>query len=209
MTDMTDISSTTVAQGGRMFDILCPPGGDSVALTLRDSAAIHLRSIDSEHATVLGTKVSAWPERDLAEELEAALKVDPYTLLLKAWATLRKVRDAIDKSAIKGEAQTVTLAKHEIDAKIEPSIVVSAFGVDCRAVKLTLTLAASLESAQLVFERRGLTMARMGKPTGTLSVAIEGQPISSGKRQLKFEPIIDFKPPLFLAGNAPGSVVAG
>ena len=205
---MTDISGTTVAQGGRMFDILCPPGGDSVALTLRDTAAIHLRSIDSEHASLLGTKVSAWPERELAEELEKALTIDPYVLLLKAWATLRKVRDAIDKSATKGEAQTVTLAKHEIDAKVEPSIVVSAFGVDCRAVKLTLTLAASLESAQLVFERGGLTKARMGKPTGTLSVAIEGQPISSGKRQLKFEPSIDFDPPLFLAGDPPGSVVA-
>lgn len=192
----TTSAPATVAGNSRLFDLVVAPGADGVSLDVRDSAALHLREIDSEHASVLGTKVSAWPDRKLGEELQKALDLDPYMLLLKAWSQLNKVKEAIEKSAASDQAQTVTLAKHEIDAKVEPTIVISAFGVDCRAVKLGLTLAASLESAQLVFERGALTKAQMGKPTGTLSLAVEGQPIKSGKRQLKFEPSIEFKPPL-------------
>lgn len=206
MTTTTTTAATvmTVAASGRLFDILCPPGGDGVVLALRDTAAqVQLGQIDSEHAKVLGTKVSEWPQRDLTKELEKALEVDPYALLLKAWAQLRKVREAIGNSKLDAKPQTVTLAKHEVDAVVQPRIVISAFGVDCRAIELTLTLAASIESAQLVFERGGLTEATMGKPTGTLSVAVAGQAIASGKRKLAFAPSVKFDRPIFLDGGGP------
>ena len=201
MTDTT--AAALVESDSRLFDLAFPSTADGVTMEVRNSAALHLRNIDSEHASVLGTKVSEWPDRDLGDELRKALDIDPYLLLLKAWSQLIKVREALDKSKTKDEAQNVALAKHEIDVQVEPSIVISAFGVDCRTVKLGLTLAASLESAQLVFVRGALTEVRMGEPTGTLSLSVEGQPIKSGERQLKFHPSIKFKTPLRLAQPSP------
>jgi hypothetical protein len=195
------MSTSDVKAGTRLFDLLgLQSDGALLALHEQAKASLRLGQIDSEHAKVLGRKVSEWRSEDLARELEEALSFDPYVMLLAGWSKLRKVRQAIDKSRSTHPTapQTVSLAKHEIDAKVEPSLVLSVLGVDCRAVKIGLTLKASFESAQLVFEQGRLMSVKTGKPTGTLTASVEGYELDEFKRSLAFEPSCRFQPPLAL-----------
>ena len=193
------MSTSDVKAGSRLIDLLTlQADGALLALHEQAKASLRLGQVDSEHAKVLGRKVSEWRPEELSRDLEEALSFDPYVMLLAGWSKLRKVRQAIEKSrsAQLSATQTVTLAKHEIDARVEPSLVLSVLGVDCRAVKIGMTLKASFESAQLVFEQGRLASARTGKPTGTLTASVEGHELGEFKRSLTFEPSCRFEPPL-------------
>lgn len=195
------MTTSNVKAGTRLIDLLTlQSDGALLALHEQAKASLRLGQIDSEHAKVLGRRVSEWRPEELSRELEEALSFDPYVMLLAGWSKLRKVRQAIEKSrsAQPPAPQTVKLATHEIDAKVEPSLVLSVLGVDCRAVKIGLTLKASFESAVLVFEQGRLASAKTGKPTGTLTASVEGHELGEFKRSLAFEPNCRFEPPLAL-----------
>jgi hypothetical protein len=196
-------SSVELKTGRPLYDLLELQGsGSSGVEEVRRLAALSVGNVDAEGASLLGRKVSEWATADLAKEIENAFTVDPFSLMAKAWGQVRKVRKAIDASrGPPPTLQPVTLIEHEIDAKLEPRLVLEVNGIDWFDLKLGLTLKMRVESAHLDVVDGKLTRISLAKPTGTLSLHCQGQEVAAFKRSVRFAAIYALEPGLQLPGK--------
>ncbi|MBT2301722.1 hypothetical protein J7E70_14745 [Variovorax paradoxus] len=185
----------------QLLAIYSSPGGVE---ELRKFASVSVGGVDAEGASFLEKKVSEWAVADLDEELKKAFTPDPFALLAKAWVQLREVREAVKAS--KGppvKAQSVKLLKHEVEAKLEPRLVLNVAGVDWCNVKLTLVLKLTFDSVQLEWTDGRLTELRAGNPAGSISLKCAGQEVKAFKREIKINAIYRFEKPVEIPAPAP------
>lgn len=185
-----------LAAGQPLYQLLAlqwtQPGMDQVRQQLAIGASMQMPGVK-----LLGKSIDAWANTHLGDALREAFAADPFSLLLKAWSQLRKPADAVRKSiGPPASTQTATLLQHEVEVKLEPRLVLSFNGIECRTVALDLTLTLSVESAQLEFTGGALTALKMGKPAAKVSLKVDGQDIAAFKRELKLQPSYAFQPPL-------------
>ena len=180
---------------------LYSPGSSGVD-EVRRLAALGVGNVDADGASLLGRKVSEWASADLAKEIEKAFTIEPFTLLAKAWGQVRKVRKAIEESrGSPPKPQSVKLIEHEIDAKLEPRLVLEVNGIDWFDLKLGLALKLSMEWANLELLGGKLTSVSLGNPTGTLSLHCQDQEVAAFKRDIKLDAVYRLEPPLALPGS--------
>ncbi len=182
-----------VKPGSRLHDLLELHGNAEGAADVRRLAALR-GGVDG---SVLGKAIADWTPERLNADLEKAFDVEPFALMAKAWAQIAKVRDAIDKSqGPPPAAASVPLLKHDIDAKIRPRLVLSVEGVDWCDVEFELKLALALESAELELFGGALRAVRLGKVTGSVTLACQGVQVEAFRRDLKFDSSYSFDPPI-------------
>jgi hypothetical protein len=189
----TTMSTVDVKPGSRMHDLLELRGNAAGTSEVRRIAALR-GDVDG---SLLGRAIAAWTPERLNADLEKAFDVDPFALMAKAWSQIAKVRDAIKKSlGPPPAAASVPLLKHDIDAKVRPRLVLSVEGVDWCDVEFELKLALALESAELELFDGALRAVRLGKVTGSVTLACQGVPVESFRRDLRFESGYVFDPPI-------------
>lgn len=182
-----------VKSGSRMHELLELQGNAAGAADVRRIAALR-GDVDG---SLLGRAIADWTPERLNADLEKAFDVDPFALMAKAWSQVAKVRDAVKKShGPPPAAASVPLLKHDIDAKIRPRLVLSVEGVDWCDVEFEFKLALALESAELEWFDGALRAVRLGKVTGGITLACQGVPVESFRRDLRFESSYAFDPPI-------------
>lgn len=199
------MSTVDVKPGARMHDLLELRGNAEGAADVRRLAALR-GGVDG---SLLGKAIADWTPERLNADLEKAFAVDPFTLMAKAWSQIAKVRDAVRKSlGPPPAAASVALLKHDIDAKLRPRLVLSVEGVDWCDVEFELKLALALESAELELFAGGLRAVRLGKVTGSVTLACQGIPVEAFRRELKFDSNYAFDPPILGQRTRETSTVA-
>lgn len=174
---------------------------------VRRLAALSVGNVDAKGASILGKTVAEWATADLGKELEKAFTPDPFALMARAWAQVREVRKAIDASrGPPPRAQTVALSKHEIEAKMEPRLVLNVSGIDWCDVHLCLALKMSFESVQLELTGGRLTALKMGNPAGSISLKCAGAEVAAFKRDIRISREYKFARPLPMPGTQPDAV---
>ena len=203
------MSTVELTPGGSLHELLAlSRSGDGVD-EVRRLAALSVGNVDAKDASLLGRKVADWASADLAEELKKAFDPDPFLLMAKAWAQLRKVRKAVEESrGPPAAAKSAALFKHDLDARVEPRLVLSVAGVDWCNIKLGLGLKLSFESALLAFMDGRLTSLKLGSPSGSITLQCEGQEVAMFKREIKLRAAYTFDPPLAWPALARLSTVA-
>lgn len=187
------MSTVDVKSGSRMHDLLELNGNTDGVADVRRLAALR-GGVDG---SLLGKAIADWTPERLNADLEKAFAVDPFALMAQAWAQIAKVRDAVKKSLGPPPATAnVPLLKHDIDAKIRPRLVLSVEGVDWCDVEFEVKLALALESADLELFGGALRAVRLGKVTGSITLACQGMPVEAFRRELKFESRYEFDPPI-------------
>ena len=182
-----------VKPGSRMHDLLELRGNADGVADVRRFAALR-GGVD---ASLLGRAIADWTPERLNADLEKAFAVDPFKLMAQAWAQIAKVRDAVKKSLGPPPAvASVALLKHDIDAKLRPRLVLSVEGIDWCDVEFELKLALAIESAELELFGGALRAVRLGKVTGSVTLACQGVPVEAFRRELKFESHYEFDPPI-------------
>ncbi len=163
---------------------------------VRRLASIGVEGVDAQHAKVLGRKVADWSLDQLGGELRQAFDVDAFELLAQGWAQVRKVHQAAKASlGPPPRPQTVTLLKHDLEARVEPRLVLQVGGLDWYDVKLALVLKLSVEAAQLEFLDGQWVSLTLAKPTGSIALLCEGQEVAAAKRSLKLHEAYRLDPP--------------
>lgn len=197
-TAMSTAMNTVELNPGRpLHELLSLHGSSDGVNEVRRLAALSVGGVSAKEASLLGKKVSEWATADLSQELQKAFDPDPFVLLAKAWAQVRKLRKAVEDSrGPPPAAKTAALLKHEIDLKLEPRLVLNVSGIDWCTIKLGLTLKLSFESAQLEFNDGRLTALKLGNPTGAITLQCEGQEVAAFKRDIKVHAAYRFEPPL-------------
>jgi hypothetical protein len=171
---------------------------------VRRLAALSVGNVDAKGASILGKTVADWATADLEKEIEKAFSPDPFALMAKAWAQVREVRKAIDASrGPPPKAQTVALLKHEIEAKMEPRLVLNVTGVDWCDVKLALSLKMSFESVQIELNDGHISALKLGNPSGQISLKCAGQEVAAFKREIKIAQAYKFAAPVAMPMVAP------
>lgn len=194
-------SSVELNPGRPLYHLLELQRNGNGVEEVRRLAALSVGNVDADGASLLGRKVSEWASADVAKEIEQAFTIDPFTLLAKAWGQVRKVRKAIESSrGPPPQPQTVALMEHEIDAKLEPRLVLEVNGIDWFDLKLGLALELSVQSARLEFLDGKLTSVSLGNPTGTLSLHCQDQEVAAFKRDVKLRAEYRLEPPMALPG---------
>ena len=171
---------------------------------IRELASLSVGGVDADGASFMKKKVKEWATADLEQELQKAFTPDPFALLAKAWSQLREVQAAVKAS--RGPpacSKPVSLAKHEIEAKVEPRMVLTVAGIDWCDVKLALELKLNFDSVILEWTDGHLTELRAGNPTGKISLKCAGQEVASFKRELKLSAKYRFKTPVVVEVPAP------
>lgn len=197
------MSTVDVKSGSRMHDLLELNGNTDGVADVRRLAALR-GGVDG---SLLGKAIADWTPERLNADLEKAFDVDPFALMAKAWSQIAKVRDAVKKSiGPPPTSASVPLLKHDIDAKIRPRLVLSVEGVDWCDVEFELKLALALESAELELFDGALRAVRLGKVTGSVTLACQGVPVEAFRRELKFESRYEFDPPILGRRHAPSAV---
>lgn len=193
----TKISTPELNPGGSLHELLSLQySGDGVN-EVRRLAALSVSGVDAKDASVLGKKVTEWATADLSQELGKAFDTDPFLLMVKAWAQVRKLRKAAEESRGPPPAKkTGELLKHEIDLRLEPRLVLNVSGVDWCNIKLGVTLKLSFESAGLEFNDGRITSLKLGNPTGSITLQCEGHDVAEFKRDIKVHAAYQFEPPL-------------
>ncbi len=199
-----------VKPGSRLHDLLELRGNTDGVADVRRLAALR-GGVDG---SLLGKAIADWTPERLNADLEKAFDVEPFALMAKAWAQIAKVRDAVKKSlGPPPAAASVPLLKHDIDAKIRPRLVLSVEGVDWCDVEFEIKLALALESAELELFAGALRAVRLGKVTGSVTLACQGVPVEAFRRDLRFESSYVFDPPILgeqhaASGSATAPVAA-
>lgn len=197
------MSTVDVKSGSRMHDLLELNGNTDGVADVRRLAALR-GGVDG---SLLGKAIADWTPERLNADLEKAFDVDPFALMAKAWSQIAKVRDAVKKSiGPPPTSASVPLLKHDIDAKIRPRLVLSVEGVDWCDVEFELKLALALESAELELFGGALRAVRLGKVTGSVTLACQGVPVEAFRRELKFESRYEFDPPILGRRHASSAV---
>ena len=185
--------SVDVKPGARMHDLLELRGNDPGVAEVRRLAALR-GGVD---ASLLGRAIAAWTPERVNADLREAFAVDPFTLMAKAWSQIAKVRDAVTKSVGPPPAPaSVPLLKHDIDARLRPRLVLAIEGVDWCDIDFELKLALALESAELELFGGALRGVKLGKATGSVTLACQGIPVEAFRRELKFDSSYTFDPPI-------------
>ena len=189
-----------VKSGSRLHDLIELRGNDEGVADVRRFAALR-GGVDT---SLLGRAIADWTPERLNADLETAFEVDPFALMARAWSQIAKVRDAVEKSLGPPPVSAgVALLKHDIDAKLRPRLVLSVEGVDWCDVEFECRLALALESAELELFAGALRAVRLGKVTGSITLACQGMPVEAFRRELKFESSYVFDPPIL--GRPPAS----
>lgn len=182
-----------VKSGSRLHDLIELRGNAGGVADLRRLAALR-GGVDG---SLLGRAIADWTPEGLNADLERAFAVDPFALMARAWAQIAKVRAALEKSlGPPPAAASVPLLKHDIDAKLRPRLVLSVEGVDWCDVEFEIKLALAVESAELELFGGALRAVRLGKVTGSVTLACEGMPVEAFRRELRFESGYVFDPPI-------------
>lgn len=194
-----------VKPGSRMHDLLELRGNADGVADVRRFAAVR-GGVDG---SLLGRAIADWTPERLNADLEKAFAVDPFTMMAQAWSQIAKVRDAVKKSLGPPPATaSVPLLKHDIDAKLRPRLVLNVEGVDWCDVEFELKLALALESAELELFNGALRAVRLGKVTGSVTLACQGVPVEAFRRELKFESHYEFDPPILGQNSGAAEVAA-
>lgn len=183
--------------GQRLHELLSLHARDPGVGEVRRLATVGVEGVDAEHAKLLGRKVADWSLDKLGDDLRQAFDLDPFELLARGWTQLRGVRRALKTSAgPPPTAQVVALLKHDLEARVEPRLVLQVGGLDWCDVKLALVVKLTVEAAELHFFDAALVDLKLGKPTGSLALLCEGHEVSAFKRSLTLKPAYHFDPPL-------------
>ncbi len=194
-----------VKPGSRMHDLLELRGNADGVADVRRFAAVR-GGVDG---SLLGRAIADWTPERLNADLEKAFAVDPFTMMAQAWSQIAKVRDAVKKSLGPPPATaSVPLLKHDIDARLRPRLVLNVEGVDWCDVEFELKLALALESAELELFNGALRAVRLGKVTGSVTLACQGVPVEAFRRELKFESHYEFDPPILGQNSGAAEVAA-
>lgn len=194
-----------VKPGSRLHDLIELRGNDDGVADVRRFAALR-GGVDG---SLLGRAIADWTPERLNADLERAFEVDPFALMARAWSQIAKVRDALEKSlGPPPAAASVPLLKHDIDAKLRPRLVLSVEGVDWCDVEFEIKLALAIESAELELFGGALRAVRLGKVTGSVTLACQGMPVEAFRRELKFESRYEFDPPILGPDRVPPAPAA-
>jgi hypothetical protein len=160
-------------------------------------ATLSVGGLDGDATQVLGRKVAEWASADLVAELEKAFDADPFALLARGWAQLRKLRKAVDASrGPPPKPQTASLLKHDLEGRLAPRLVLNVNGIDWCELQFNLSLKLTVDAAELTFNEGRLTNLRWVKPVGSITLQCQGQELAAFKRELKFAAAYAFNPPL-------------
>jgi hypothetical protein len=195
--------STVEASPGRGFyDLATLSQDDGDLARVRELAALRLRDADPGNATLMGIALNAWSPAQVKQCLAEALTFDPFALMAQAWEQVAGVRDARERSiGPPATSQGWALLKHDIEARIQPRLVLSIRGVDWCDLELEVELVLAIESAELEFVEGHLRAVKLGKAKGRATVSCNGAPLPSLERELKFKaayrvaaPMAEFDP---------------
>ena len=182
-----------VKAGDRLHDLIALRGSAGGAAEVRRLAALR-GGVDG---SVLGRAIADWTPERLGKDFETAFAVEPFALIARAWSQIAKVRDAVTKSVGPPPvAACVALLAHEIDARLRPRFVLSVEGVDWCDVDFELKLALAIASAELELFGGALRAVKLGKVTGSVSLACEGVVVEALRRELRFDASYTFDPPI-------------
>ncbi|WP_077000825.1 hypothetical protein [Variovorax sp. KK3] len=196
-------SSVELQKEESLYQLLAVYSNPDGMQELRERASLSVGGIDAEGASFLKKKLSEWAVADLNAELEKALTPDPFSLLAKAWVQVREVREAVKAS--KGPpavAKAVKLLKHEVEAKLEPRLVLKVSGVDWCSVKLAIELKLNFDAVELEWMDGRLAQLKSGNPAGSISLKCADQEIKAFKRELKIKAHYRFEKPVEISAPA-------
>jgi hypothetical protein len=192
--------------GQRLHELLSLHGRDPGVGEVRRLATVAVAGVDAEHAKVLGRQVADWSLERMGDDLRQAFDVDVFELLARGWTQLRGLRRAVQASVgPPPSAQAVALLQHELEARVEPRLVLQVGGLDWADVQLALVLKLRVEAAQLHFFDGALVELKLAKPTGSVALQCEGHEVAAAKRSLTLKPAYRFDPPLRWPENAPAA----
>lgn len=127
-----------------------PRLGELIALAPNDVQQALAEASRDEPALAAVKSVTGFVASLGADELNGALKQDPFELLAMGWVKLKAVRDAAAKSRATPQQTTVlTLGQHDVIAPAYPTLTIYCDGVALTTLKFTLELDARFKSVAL------------------------------------------------------------
>lgn len=147
-------------------------------------ARARVEDVNFEDAKVMGKSVRDLPLMDLQKKLLEAFPTNPFELLAVGWGQVREVKNAVAKSRTAPKHEVSHLGQHDLEASLEPRLVLTVDGIDWCTIRLTAILQLRVQAAELVFDDGSLTAVTLGNPVGTVSLKVEGHEVADCKREL-------------------------
>ncbi|CAN7774429.1 hypothetical protein LJR290_007709 [Variovorax sp. LjRoot290] len=199
------MKSIELKENGSIYQIL---GFDSTQVgleQLHNRAKLCVQDVDFEDAKIMGKKVRELPSVDVQQKLAEALSGNPFELLARGWGQIRLIREAVAKSRNPAKPELAHLAQHDLEASLEPRLVLTIDGVDWCSVRLSIVLRLRVQAADFVFYDGSLTGVTFGNPVGSVSLKVEGREVAACKRELDIS-TSPYKPPSI---RMPGAQLRG
>lgn len=199
------MKSSELTENGSIYQLLGFEAAQVGLEELRDRAKFCVENIDFEDAKVMGKKVRELPSVDLRQKLVEAFSGNPFELLARGWGQVRVVREAVAKSRNPPKPELAHLGQHDLEANLEPRLVLTIDGVDWCTLRLSVVLQLRVQAADFVFYDGSLTAVTLGNPVGSISLKVEGREVAACKRELDIS-TGPFKPhSIKMSGAALGS----
>lgn len=184
----------------RLFELFSlHSSGDGIKGVQEAVAARIGATAESKDVTAIAAKLAAFKSDSLAGSLRQMLNLDVLGIFVGAWRQLDEVHQAAIKSlAPPGEEQKVDLAKHKLEAKVRPRLVVSLHGVDLCDLEFEVLLAADVTAAKLLIAHGELTALQPGPVAGSVTLAVLDHELKKWSQDFKLLSTYQFARPWVL-----------
>jgi hypothetical protein len=186
----------------RLFELFSLPSSGDGLKSVQEAVAARIgASAESKDVSAIAAKLAAFKSDTLVASLRQMLNLDVFGIFVGAWRQLDDVHQAAVKSlAPPCEEQKVDLAKHKLEAKLRPRLVVSLHGVDLCDLEFEVCLTADVTTAKLFIANGELTAILPGPVTGSVALTMLDHELKKWDQDFKLLSTYKFARPWVLQG---------
>lgn len=184
----------------RLFELFSLPSSRDGIKSVQEAVAARIgATAESKDVSAIAAKLAAFKSDTLVASLRQMLNLDVFGIFVGAWRMLDDVNQAAIKSlAPPCEEQKVDLAKHKLEAKLRPRLVVSLHGVDLCDLEFEVCLTADVTAAKLFIANGELIAMQPGPVTGTVALAMRDHELQKWDQDFKLLSTYKFARPWVL-----------
>jgi len=171
----------------RLFELFSLPSSRDDINSVQEAVAARIgATVESKDVSAIAAKLAAFKSDSLAGSFRQMLNLDVLGIFVGAWRQLNDVHQAAIKSlAPPCEEQKVDLAKHKLEAKLHPRLVVSLHGVDLCDLEFEVSLTADVTTAKLFIANGELTALQPGPVEGSVELKMLDHEIKKWSKEFK------------------------
>ena len=171
----------------RLFELFSLPTSNDDLKGVHEAVAARIgATAESKDVSAIVAKLAAFKSDAIAGSVRQMLNLDVFGIFVGAWRQLDQVHQAAVKSlAPPREEQHVDLAKHKVEAKLRPRLVVSLHGVDLCDLEFDVRLAAAVTAAKLFIDSGQLTAVQPGPVAGSVTLAMRDHELKTWSQDFK------------------------